>query len=124
MKSPSYLRGSGRRTAAQSLARYRDNKLRFNISRRISLSLTGRRKGASWQELVGYSLADLRRHLEALFQPGMTWNNYGDWEIDHRRPVASFSFTTPHCLGFRDCWALSNLQPLWAQENRSKGARI
>lgn len=84
----------------------------------------GGRKSASWEAVVGYSLADLQGHLESLFAPGMSWENYGTvWHIDHRRPVASFVIESETCDGFRRCWALDNLQPLFALDNMRKGAR-
>jgi hypothetical protein len=73
--------------------------------------------------LLGFSADDLRAHLETKFKPGMDWNNYGEWHIDHIRPLASFSFDTPDHPDFRKAWGLSNLQPLWARENLSKGAK-
>lgn len=79
--------------------------------------------GRSWPTLVGYTLKELADHLEAKFLPGMTWDNRGEWHIDHIRPLCSFNFTTPDCPQFREAWALSNLQPLWAVDNLKKGGR-
>jgi len=42
--------------------------------------------------------------------------------IDHIKPVASFNYTTTECVDFKKCWALKNLQPLWATDNLSKGS--
>jgi hypothetical protein len=93
----------------------------------VYAGLTGCRKG--WRNtfaLLGYTVEELRAHLEAKFKPGMTWDNYGryGWHVDHRRPLASFDYKTPECPSFKEAWALENLQPLWAQENISKGAKI
>lgn len=99
----------------------------FRISRTVSIrindSLSGRKNYRCWQALVGFGLDELRKHLEGQFAEGMTWENHGDWHIDHRRPIASFDFASPEDPGFKKCWALDNLQPLWATENMSKGAR-
>lgn len=99
----------------------------FRISRTISIrmndTLSGRKNYRRWQTLVGYGLEELRKHLSEQFAEGMTWENHGDWHIDHRRPIASFDFTSPEDPGFKECWALGNLQPLWAKENMAKGAR-
>ena len=73
-----------------------------------------------WQKLVGYTVDDLMAHLEKLFQPGMTWENYGEWHIDHKIPVTAFNFTDPKHIDFTRCWALKNLQPMWAKENNKK----
>jgi hypothetical protein len=70
---------------------------------------------------LGCSIAELKQHLERQFQPGMTWENYGEWHIDHKRPLASFDLTDRE--QFLQAVHYSNLQPLWASENCSKGAR-
>lgn len=77
-----------------------------------------------WTECVGYSLDDLRKHIEAKFQGGMSWDNYGDWHIDHRIPKSSFFFKSMNDAAFKKCWALDNLQPLWAKDNLAKGSRM
>jgi 5-methylcytosine-specific restriction endonuclease McrA len=89
----------------------------------IRYSLRGSKAGRHWETLVGYTFLALMCHLESLFQPGMTWENYGEWQVDHIRPIASFTFTSADDPEFRQCWALSNLQPLWATDNHHKGAR-
>lgn len=63
-------------------------------------------------------------HLESKFVEGMTWENRSEWHIDHIRPIASFNYATPDDPEFKQCWSLSNLQPLWAKENMSKGAKL
>lgn len=71
--------------------------------------------------MIGCSIAELRAHLESKFQAGMTWANYGEWHIDHERPVASFDLRDPEQQ--RQCFHFTNLQPLWADENNKKGAK-
>lgn len=80
--------------------------------------------GRSWKTTVPYSRDELKEHLEPKFQPGMTWDNHGEWHIDHIRPRASFNYTTPERPEFKECWALSDLQPLWAADNIRKGAKL
>lgn len=82
------------------------------------------KKTSSTFESVGYSLNDLKAHLETLFLDGMSWENYGDWHIDHIIPISKFNFDSVDCPEFKECWALSNLQPLWAKDNYSKNNRI
>lgn len=94
------------------------------VSRAVWGSLRGRKEARAWQELVGFTADELRTHLEQSFAPGMSWANYGDWHVDHIRPVASFSFQDYSDPEFKACWALSNLQPLWAEDNIRKGARV
>jgi hypothetical protein len=66
--------------------------------------------------LMGYTGKELREHLEKLFLGGMSWDNYGKWEIDHILPIASF----PTNADIGEINALSNLRPLWKVENRKK----
>ncbi len=91
------------------------------MRRRVNEALgRGSKAGRKWSSLVGYNLSDLMRHLERQFLPGMSWGNRSEWEIDHIRPLASFSYSNAECPEFRDAWALSNLRPLWKADNRRK----
>ncbi|HEX2901442.1 MAG TPA: hypothetical protein VHS96_17135 [Bacteroidia bacterium] len=78
----------------------------------------GYKKLRSTRESLGCSIPELKAHLENLFQPGMTWENRGQWEIDHIRPCASFNLLDPEQQ--RCCFHFSNLQPLWKADNRRK----
>jgi hypothetical protein len=94
------------------------------VSAALRKSLRGEKGGRKWEEIVGYTVDDLIAHLERQFRAGMTWETYGrKWEIDHIRPVSLFELEKG-VAEIRACWALSNLRPLCARENRSKGARL
>jgi len=69
-----------------------------------------------------YTEEEIMSHIESYFteENGYSWDNMDEWHIDHIRPVASFNYTTTECEDFKKCWALSNLQPLWARDNMSK----
>jgi len=73
------------------------------------------------QRLVGYSIADLRAHLERQFVGGMSWANMADWHIDHIVPQRAFDLSDPE--QWRRCWCMSNLRPMWGAENVAKGAK-
>lgn len=105
--------------------RKRDPKFAMNyrMNANIKNSLRDGKNGRRWEALVGYTITDLMAHLEAQFLPGMSWDNRGEWHIDHIRPLCSFSFQTPDDPQFREAWALTNLQPLWAADNLKKGGR-
>jgi len=96
------------------------------ISKRMNESLKrGMKAGRAWESLVGYTVDQLKQHIEKMFKPGMSWENYGKaWHIDHKIPVAVFNFEKPEDIDFRICWSLKNLQPLDAHINMSKGAKI
>tara|TARA_R100001443_G_scaffold668_2_gene2655 strand:+ start:568 stop:858 length:291 start_codon:yes stop_codon:yes gene_type:complete len=74
-------------------------------------------------DLLGYSPEELFTHFESYFteENGYTWDNIDEWHIDHIRPVASFNYDSTDHPDFKKCWALNNLQPLWAFDNMSKG---
>lgn len=67
-------------------------------------------------DILGYSAIELKLYLESLFQEGMSWNNYGEWVVDHIYPVSKFDKNTPVSI----VNALSNLQPLWFEDNLKK----
>lgn len=91
---------------------------------RISVALKNRKGRNHWQDLVGYKIDDLILHLESQFKDGMNWENHGKWHIDHILPVSSFRFKSFDDSEFKECWALKNLQPLWARENHIKYNKI
>jgi hypothetical protein len=71
-------------------------------------------------KLLNYTPEELKQHLEAQFQPGMTWDNYGEWHIDHIKPDSWFNYLSTEDESFKQSWAITNLQPLWAKENIAK----
>jgi hypothetical protein len=72
-------------------------------------------------DFLDYAVEETIVHLEAQFTDGISWDNMSEWEIDHIRPVSSFSFDSTEHPDFKKCWALNNLQPLWAEDNLRKG---
>ena len=70
---------------------------------------------------LGYTQEELIYHIESQFLDGMSWDNRSEWHIDHIKPVSLLikeGVTDPAIIN-----ALSNLQPLWAKDNQSKGAK-
>lgn len=72
-------------------------------------------------ELIGCDIDYLWKHLIAQFTEGMKVENYGEWHMDHIKPCASFNLEDEEQQ--RECFHYSNLQPLWAEDNLSKGDR-
>jgi len=101
------------------------NRISSTISSRMRQSLHGCKYNRHWEELVDYTLNDLKEHLSSLFLDGMNWENHGKggWNIDHIKPIRAFNITSYDCSDFKLCWSLNNLQPLWELENQSKGAK-
>jgi hypothetical protein len=82
-------------------------------------SVGGTKTGRT-EELLGYTAEELKTHLESLFKEGMTWDNQGEWHIDHRIPQSYFTSIDQ----MKECFALDNLKPEWAKWNLSKGNRF
>lgn len=113
---------------------YQRNHSRNNLNRRISgrLStevndcLSGRKNLRHWQDLVGYTLEQLKAHIETQFQPNMSWANWGRgencWHIDHIKPQSWFDFSDESQI--KACWSFSNLTCKWESDNLSKGNRF
>lgn len=75
-------------------------------------------------DILGYKPEELILHLEKQFNNGMTWENYGEWHVDHKLPITSFKFNNINDEEFKKCWSLSNLQPMWGVENIRKYNKI
>jgi len=99
-------------------------KINHSMRRSIGLSIKGNKDGRRWEDLVGFTFAQFKKHMEKQFTEGMTWENHGDWHIDHILPKSKFNFEKPEDEDFKKCWALKNLQPLWAADNLKKHAKL
>ena len=111
----------------------------YNIKERLRRQLNKQKKKDKYADLMraainkdrrsplvtktfGYSIKELKKHLENQFTDGMTWKAFmsGKIHIDHIKPIAAHDLTNQE--EFLSCWALSNLQPLWARDNLVKSA--
>jgi len=72
-------------------------------------------------EYFGCTPTELKEYLEKQFKPGMTWDNWSKdgWHVDHIKPLSSF--TEENIMQANH---YTNLQPLWAKENLSKGDKV
>jgi len=86
---------------------------------RSTFKRIGKSKPTNTLKLLGCSWEEAKLHFEKLFQPGMSWNNMNEWHIDHIRPVADWKEDELHLMNH-----ISNLQPLWAEDNLIKGSKI
>ncbi len=101
-------------------------KLNGNMAVGIGASLKGLKAGKRWETLVGFTVYQLKKHLEKQFTSEMAWGNYGQngWVIDHIIPISVFNFENPEDIDFKRCWALKNLQPMWFKENSIKSNKL
>jgi hypothetical protein len=111
--------------------RYKE-RLRTDITYRITCNLRNRlyiavkhgggSKSAKTLALLGCSVEYLRLYLQVKFTKGMSWDNYGEWHIDHILPCASFNLAK--AAHQEQCFHYTNLQPLWGCDNLAKGSRV
>ena len=99
-------------------------RLRCLLRTRFSIALKSQniKKNSHVLELTSCTVDVLKNHLSNQFEEGMTWDNHGDWHIDHRRPCASFDLKNEEEQ--RKCFHYTNLQPLWGKENMEKSAQF
>lgn len=81
-----------------------------------TLKYLGTEKEGDTKNMLGYSAIQLKHRIEKQFVKGMSWDNYGEWEIDHIKPLTSFNMGDDVSI----INSLDNLQPLWKKDNISK----
>ncbi len=104
-----------------------ESRLNDTISGAIYRSLkrnAGTKNGQHWEDMCGFTIEELKKHLEKQFTEGMDWANYGKWHLDHVIPQSAFNFSSPDHQDFKRCWNLNNLQSLWAKDNLSKNNKL
>lgn len=111
---------------------YRKNKIKHDINFKLSVLLRGRisdavrgkykfKYGSAVSDL-GCTIKELQDYIESMFKQGMSWENHGKWHIDHKIPLCSFNLSNRD--EFLKACHYTNLQPLWAKENLSKGRKV
>ena len=93
------------------------------INARNQLYWTKHHKSGHAIELLGCTVDKFKKYIELKFQPGMTWNNWGNgpnrWNIDHIIAVTKFDMSSPKDQ--QTCFRYTNMQPLWWIDNMHKG---
>lgn len=89
----------------------------WRILLRNTITRIGQTKQDKTIKLLGYSALELKEHIDKQFTDGMSWNNYGEWHIDHINPVYTFDKDTSVNI----INSLSNLRPLWATTREING---
>ena len=136
MRDPEACRLSVRRAKLQNADKHRKQarlrerirmkedplfRLKVRLRSRLRFALKKFPKAGTSERLMGCSWEELRAWLQVRFLPGMGWDNYGKWHVDHKRPCAAFDLSDPEQQKL--CFHYTNLQPLWALDNIRKGAR-
>lgn len=94
------------------------------VRSRVRDALKNNRELSS-QEHLDCDIQTFREHIEAQFKDGMSWENHGEWHIDHVIPIKyKEDGEEPSLEVVMERLHYSNTQPLWAVENISKGNRF
>jgi hypothetical protein len=117
-----------KQTHKERLLRVRKERLTSDTAFRLRLYLRNRLNGAvrngykagSAVRDLGCSIDDFKEYIAGLFEPGMSWDNWGKWHLDHIKPLASFNLTDRE--QFLKACHYTNIRPLWANDNLRKGA--
>ena len=99
-----------------------DVKIIMSLRTRLYQALKGTNKSNSTLTLLGCSIEHFKIYIKALFVEGMSWNNHGEWHLDHIKPCASFNLLDKEQQ--KECFHFTNFQPLWAEENINKSDKI
>jgi len=81
-------------------------------------------KNKHYFDILQYTPEQLITHLELKFKDTMTWDNYGEWHVDHKLPITHFNIQEMGDSEFMKCWSLDNLQPMWGDENIKKSNKL
>ena len=109
---------------------YQKKRLRESIDYRLTTNLrvriysafkNGYKTGSAVRDL-GCSISQFKLFIENQFTEGMSWENYGEWHLDHVIPLRSFDLTKRQQFLEATNWL--NYQPLWAKENLQKGSGV
>lgn len=105
----------------QKLATDLEFRLCHALRSRLCRAVKNNQKNGSAIRHLGCSISEFKQHIETLWKPGMTWENWArsGWHIDHIIPLSAFDLTDP--AQFIKACHYTNLQPLWASENFKKG---
>ena len=111
--------------------KYQKLKYQDDVHHRIGVSYRSRVRAAvkakktnkkcKSEELLGCTILFFRKYLQKQFEPGMSWDNFGKWHMDHIIPVKAFHLKTEE--NQKNCFNYKNFRPLWAIENLRKGAK-
>jgi hypothetical protein len=109
----------------QKLKRLNEDELfrfrcRVTCNIKNSLLSNGYRKNQKSEKILQCTHAEFRVYLENNFQEGMTWENHGEWHLDHQIPTSlaeSYEEIISLCH-------YSNYQPMWSGENLAKNNKV
>ncbi len=118
--NPSHVKKLEKRRKNRKKEYIGENKLVMSLRSLLSIHLKRKEINFSKRtfEILGYSKDEYIENIKTNLKVGMTIENYGDWHVDHIKPVSLFDLSDEEQL--KECWSLDNLDPKWAFENLIK----
>jgi vacuolar-type H+-ATPase subunit E/Vma4 len=105
--------------------RYRNDlqyRLKTLLRNRLGCAVISKAKSGSAVRDLGCTIDEFIAYISQKFEYGMTWDNWGEWHLDHIVPLSSFDLTDRE--QFKTACHYTNMQPLWAVDNMSKKDRV
>ena len=99
----------------------KDYRLQHSIRNRIRMAIKKNVKSGKSLDLLGCDIYFFKKYISNMFKPGMTWENHGEWHLDHIRPCCTFDLSKPEEQ--QECFHYTNMQPLWKKENLRKAKK-
>ena len=96
-----------------------DFRLKTNLRNRFKIALKHQYKAGSAVHDLGCSIEDFKTYIAAKFTHGMSWENYGEWQLDHIVPLSKFDITQRDQMLI--AFHYTNYQPMWSLDNTKKG---
>lgn len=128
-KYKEYYNNNRDKIIAQKVLYYRNRwktdenyRILSNIRRRINHFIKKEDKSCSSREILGCDLDFFKNYISNLFTDGMSWENYGEWQLDHKKPCSLYDFKDPEQQ--KECFHYTNLQPLWTIDNILKSNKV
>lgn len=122
-KNPEFFKEKDKKYLSSPQAKLK-NKIHCSINNAFINKKNKQKNVKTWENVLPFTLMELRGHLEKKFLPGMDWTNHGrgktKWQIDHIKPDSSFHYNSVKDKDFFLSWKLNNLQPLWGIDNLEK----
>jgi hypothetical protein len=95
-------------------------RMKKNLRDRIRGYLIKENKSKRTMDIVGLDKTQFKSYIQDKFTEGMSWNNYGEWHLDHIIPLCSAKDENEALLLNN----YTNLQPLWAEDNLRKNRKL
>jgi hypothetical protein len=93
-------------------------KIKKNLRIRMYCAIRYNLKSGSAVKDLGCSIDFFKEYIASMFQDGMTWDNYGEWHLDHIKPLSLFNLSDRS--QYLEAANYKNIQPLWAKDNLTK----